>query len=109
MNKLIRGAAIRGGIDCLGPIEINWRVSESYVFVFIEEYTGKWWYRVFISTGVFHYDRDRILYPKDGGEDLLCIYDCYENIAGSEQEIQMLQEGDWMQQITAAVEEEMRE
>lgn len=108
LNMLIRDAAIRGNMDCLGSIVINWKVCGGYVLVLIEEYTGKWWYRVFISNDDFQYERKRILYPADA-DDLVYVYGYYENMAGSEKEVQMLKNGDWPYHVKALAQEELYE
>lgn len=105
---LIRDTAIRGSMDCLGPVDISYKVCGSYVFVLIEEYTGRWWYRVFICPGDFHYERNRILYPLDGMEDLQYVYGYYEDMRGAEKELQKLKAGSWMEAVFAMADREMR-
>lgn len=39
LNRLIRNVAVRGNV---GPIDINWKTCSRFIFVLIEEFTGKW-------------------------------------------------------------------
>ena len=106
---LIRDMAIRGSTDCLGPIDINWKACGRYIFVLIEEYTGKWWYRIFLSDEKFQYEKNRILYPAEEDDDLMYIYGYYENMNGTERELQMLKNGDWPYRIRVLAQKELCE
>ncbi len=103
LNMLIMDTAIRGDIDSLGPVDINWKVIENFVFTFIQEYTGKCWYRIFISNDEFHYERKKILYPQVHDEYFQYVYGFYENLDGTEHEVQMNEPGDWLQHAVAVI------
>lgn len=109
LNRLIMDTAIRGSIDSLGPVDINWKVIDNFVFVFIQEYTGKCWYRIFVSDGDFHYERKKILYPQVDDEYCQYVYGFYENLDGTEHEVQMNTSGDWLQHAVTAIQSGLAE
>ena len=103
LNRLIMDTAIRGSTDSLGPVDINWKVIDNFIFVFIQEYTGKCWYRIFVSDGDFHYERKKILYPQVHDEYFQYVYGFYENLDGTEHAVQMNEPGDWLQHAVAVI------
>ncbi len=105
LNCLIMDTALRGSTDSLGPADIHWRVIENYIFVFIQEYTGKCWYRIFVNNGGFHYERKKILYPEVNDEYFQYAYGYYEDLKGTEHEVQMNAPGDWPQQAVAVIQD----
>ena len=109
LNGLIMNVAIRGSGDCLGPIDINWKVVGSYVFVAIVEYTGKWWFRIITCQNGFHYDQRHIMSSIDNYEDSQIVYGYFKNMNGSEQQLQKWKAGNWLQEIVALVAQEIDE
>ena len=102
LNSLIMKAAMSGKCDCTGPIDIHYKKIDGYVLVLIEEYTGDWHYRVFISDKNSHYERRYILDPIIGMDNLKCVYDCYWNIYSGKTGLRHLEE-DWIEDVEAKV------
>ena len=100
MNRLIMANAIHNGkTDCTGPISIYYNVKGHYVFILVEEYTGKWWYRIFDCPGEFTYERNRVLDPKIGCEDLRCMYDYYQDFTEGKEQLIHKEPGRWAEDL----------
>ena len=88
LNRMIMTLSLGGEYDNLGPYEINWKVEDGYAFVTVIEHTGKWWYRIFTARENFHYERGRILDSLENDEDPDYIYGYYEDMNGTDRELQ---------------------
>ena len=99
LNKMILDKALSGYVDSTGPIIINWRDIDNFVFVLIQEYTGEWNYRLFVCSESFVYDRNKILYPSDITEDPRYVYDYYCNINDKNQELRKIVIDDWIDSL----------
>ena len=95
LNKIIMNKALRGNTDCTGPAVIYWRAMQPFLFVFIEECTGSFFYRIFIIQDSFRYEQKRVMYPAESAEDLQFVYGYYQNIYGTEGELLRFVRGDW--------------
>ena len=79
LNGLIMDTAIRGKNDSEKWIDINWKVHDPFVFVYIEDLqTNSSSYRVFLYRDITQLQKQRLLYPDYKGEDLICLYDSTE-------------------------------
>ena len=97
LNTMILNKALSGHSDCNGPVTINWRFEESFVFSLIEEYTGKWWYRLFVcNDSLFHYSFEKILHPSPDAYNMKYVYDYYFDYKGHERKLLRFVEGDWV-------------
>lgn len=99
IDSLIMSTAIRGLSDCIGPIVIYWNTIGNFVLVLIEEYTGKWWQRIFVCREEFVYDRKRIMDPIKDLEDLLYTYGSFFDIYSGEKKLEHISKGDWMDEL----------
>lgn len=68
LTSLIMKATMAEKCDCTGPIDIYHKIINLYVLVIVEEYTGDWHHRIFISDRDFLYERRYILEPIFGAE-----------------------------------------
>ena len=91
--------AIAGKIDCIGPIVINYKRIDRFLFALVEEYTGDWHYRIFICEESFRYERRYILDPIIGTGNPRCLYDYYWNINSGKTELRYFEESNWTESI----------
>ena len=99
LNKLIMNQALRGYTDCTGPITVNWNTFDNYVFALIQEYTGKWNYRIFVCKDMFYYERNIILCPSHVIDNPQYVYDYYCDIYGNDRNVLEFIKGDWLEDM----------
>ena len=96
LNTMILSKALGGYSDCNGPITINWRFEYGFVFALIQEYTGKWWYRLFqVKDTKFEYSFLKILNPSHRSNSLFFVYEFFCDNNTYEREIRYFAKGDW--------------
>lgn len=99
INSTILREAMSGSCDSLGPTDINWKAAGKYGFVLITDYTGKWWYRIFVVDDNFKYKREKILNSISDDRDVEYVYGYYVDNEGSERTLQKFEKGDWLQNV----------
>ena len=104
INKLIMSVAMSGEIDCAGPYVINYRKIGCYVLAVIEDYAGKWNYRIFVCNGSFCYSRNQMREPVEDFDNLRYVYGCNWNAITGEYEIAKFQNGEWVADLGGIVE-----
>lgn len=95
LSSIIISTALSGHTICTGSETMCWKTVGDYVYVLIQECSGKWNIRLFICKTDFKLDINSIHYPSVIRADLQYVYDYLYDISGFDKKILRYIPGEW--------------